>query len=288
MVYKNGTLEYIQTSQGRIIPGTTGEYQYYLTDHLGNIRTVFTTRDKGTSTYLATMESENATTEGENFVNLTRVTSTAANHTPGGNEAQRLNNSTPVGVGISLPVYPGDALNVETYAYYEGGSGYSNTIAGTTMISSIAAVFGGISGGSQMEQAIFDGFDAALSGAGALAGTGDDNVPAAYLNYIVFNKDMGVESSGFLQISGNANFSQEQLSIPNITIEKPGYIYVYVSNESNTTNFVYFDDLKVELTPSNIEQNTTYYPYSGGRSLVEGGKPINVPSAYSVLTNLIR
>jgi len=45
-VYNNNGLEYIQTSEGRIVPkGSSYEYQYNLTDHLGNVRVSF--RDNG-------------------------------------------------------------------------------------------------------------------------------------------------------------------------------------------------------------------------------------------------
>ncbi len=42
-VYKDGDLDYISTSEGRITEPTAGtiQYEYFLKDHLGNVRTVF-------------------------------------------------------------------------------------------------------------------------------------------------------------------------------------------------------------------------------------------------------
>ena len=40
-----------------------------------------------------------------------------------------------------------------------------------------------------------------------------------------------------------------------------GYIYVYVSNENSSLVEVYFDDVVVTQTKSNIIQSNEYYPY---------------------------
>ncbi|MEO1054318.1 MAG: DUF6443 domain-containing protein [Bacteroidota bacterium] len=262
LIYENDTLKIIQHEEGRVLADPTQdfEYQYNITDHLGNVRLTFTSVPQ-TTEYLATMESENSTEEGALFTNLinTRVTFLGASHSP--NEVSRLNANQPVGPAISLKVGAGDTLEIETYAYYEGGNGYGNTISASSMISAVASAFGGMIGGSETQQAIFDGISQALSGAGALAGTNDDEVPAAYLNYLLFDEHMNFVDAGFRKMSGAAEFSQERIRFNPIVTTKAGFVYVYVSNESQTFNWTYFDDLKVVHKASAVVQADDYYPF---------------------------
>ncbi|MEM9297510.1 MAG: hypothetical protein AAGA64_03905, partial [Bacteroidota bacterium] len=117
-IYENDELQLIQHEEGRYIPPSGGNeggvYQYHLKDHLGNTRVTFTTLPE-TFEFQATMESENATDEEALFSNLaeTRATYLNANHTAGGNEAVRLNQTKPVGPALSLPVGAGDIVDLE-------------------------------------------------------------------------------------------------------------------------------------------------------------------------------
>jgi RHS repeat-associated protein len=53
----------------------------------------------------------------------------------------------------------------------------------------------------------------------------------------------------------------QQFGIPGIDITEPGYIYVYLSNESsNTSKLILFDEMNVSLTRP-IIQVTDYYPF---------------------------
>lgn len=42
ILYRNDSLQEIKHEDGRIIAGNEAEYQYHLTDHLGNVRTTLT------------------------------------------------------------------------------------------------------------------------------------------------------------------------------------------------------------------------------------------------------
>ncbi|MEO9967260.1 MAG: hypothetical protein ABJF11_15785 [Reichenbachiella sp.] len=58
---------------------------------------------------------------------------------------------------------------MEVYAYYEDGTGYSSQVTLSSFISALASTFGGASGAGGESDAIFDGFDDALTaGAGCL------------------------------------------------------------------------------------------------------------------------
>jgi len=71
---------------------------------------------------------------------------------------------------------------------------------------------------------------------------------------------MNYITGGFKQVS-SATFTQQTLSFSNISITEAGYIYLYVSNESDVTNFVWFDDLTIVHTHNSIEQQQDYYPF---------------------------
>jgi RHS repeat-associated protein len=270
-IYENNSLQFIQHEEGRIIPASqsisgNNEYQYHLKDHLGNTRVSFTTRPQ-TVQFDASFETENAVTEEELFYNIAeaRVTMLAADaNSDGGNEVVRVNSTQPMGAGIGLPVGAGDIVNMHVYAYYEGGSGYNSSVGISALISAVAGGFGGVDGGSTVEQAIYDNFDYAYSnptnGIGLL-GTSNDNVPAAYINYILFDKDMVMYKHGYNQISSAANWSHEKVDLNGINVPKNGFLYVYITNESASTNWVYFDDMHVEVKEHPVIQADNYYPF---------------------------
>jgi len=266
-IYENDTLQLIQHEEGRIIPGpvpgsSEWEYQYYLKDHLGNTRVTFTTKPK-TIGFNGTFETEAASEEESTFENIpeTRVTFNSADaNSDGGNEVVQVNNAQPMGAGISLPVGVGDTLNMEVYAYYEGGSGYSTEVGLTEFIGAVAGGFGGINGGTEAQQATYDAFNNAISGIG-FTGTSDDLVPAAYLNYILFDENMQYYQHGHAQISNAANASHEKISLNDIEIPKAGFAFIYLSNESNSANPVYFDDMEVIIEEHPVIQKDDYYPY---------------------------
>ena len=263
--YEDDTLRFINNAEGRtVMDGTTPEMQYFLQDHQGNTRIVFTTQDK-TDTYLATLETENIGVGTEDLfsgLDATRATSTAANHTAGGNEAAELDDTKPVGPGIIIPVYPGDTLDLDVWGYFEGGNGY-NTSTPFGMAANIANSFGGVNGGTGEAGAIYNGLTSALAALG-FGGTNDDSRPAAYLNYIVLDENYAYANDnafGYVQIPASASFSQQQMSIPGVLIDKVGYIFVYVSYESQVHNRVYFDDLQITHHQSRIVQNNMMYPF---------------------------
>jgi len=54
-IYKNGQLAYILMPEGRLLPnGSTFDYEYRLTDHLGNTRATYIAGANGTTTLTQT------------------------------------------------------------------------------------------------------------------------------------------------------------------------------------------------------------------------------------------
>nr|WP_262916667.1 RHS repeat-associated core domain-containing protein [Belliella kenyensis] len=103
-----------------------------------------------------------------------------------------------------------------------------------------------------------------------LMGYGSDNStgPKAYLNVLVFDQNYQFQpnQSTFKSVTLAAretgtNVQHELVKTIQITIQKPGYVYIYFSNENPTSVEVFFDDFKVIHTNSNIVQKDDYYPF---------------------------
>ena len=269
ILYEDGAVREVAHDEGRALPdATTGdwEYQYHLKDHLGNTRVTFTSRPREHE-FLATMETEDAGLQAEEesyFANLaeTRATDLFADAgSDGGNEVARLNAVNPIGPALSLPVAVGDSLDMEVYAHYTASSGFAGTMDAGDFLAALAGGFGGVSGGGEGAQAIFDAFDRALGDVG-IAGTSDDGVPAAYLNYILFDKDMVHYQHGFKQVSTAALNGHERVSFDaDIVVEKEGFVFVYLSNASASGQYVAFDDFRVTLKEHPVVQRDAYYPF---------------------------
>lgn len=86
-------------------------------------------------------------------------------------------------------------------------------------------------------------------------------MPAAFLNYIPFDKDYNVLTAGWEAVPPSANFAKQQISIPTIDITETGYIFAYLSYENESNNRIYFDDFEIVHTKTNVIQYNDYYPF---------------------------
>jgi len=264
---------------GMMKPGATAQtdrYLYELNDHLGNVRTVIGSLPD--DIYLATMETENPTVvakENSQFKNMgTSYINTAANNTPGGDEIVRVNNGSPngsypgriAGPGIVLKVSPGDYISAEVWASYQSSTGnLNNTLPISSIVTAVAAIFGGSSGVPGDPGKIFNSFNSTYATPGFAGAVGSTNatIPAAYLNMIMFDPNLLTDSSlpmSAIPISGNPD-TKQKLSIGPIRIPSPGYVYIWVNDDSNTNTWVYFDDLKVTQVHSAIVAGGDFYPF---------------------------
>jgi RHS repeat-associated protein len=267
---KDGTgehLQFISNEEGRVIPSTKPgeagkyEYEYFLKDHLGNTRLVVNSATPNRYQFLATMESENDTVktqEEAEFTNVadTRVTDPANSRS--GNESSKLNATLGkvIGPGIALNVSPGDTIKMEVWAKYvnNASANYSSVIENIA-----AAVAGAYTGG--MNEVKKQTVSNAFAGVPRLALT-NTTAPRAYLNYIFFDKSYRYDASksGFIQVTSAAATAFQLLSLQKV-IDKEGYLYVYVANESSADVNVFFDDMKVTQVEAPVKSHTDYYPF---------------------------
>jgi RHS repeat-associated protein len=88
-------------------------------------------------------------------------------------------------------------------------------------------------------------------------------VPKAYINYIFFDEQMQYAGGGASRVGGSGavkdHWVTDQAALKNITVPKNGFLFVYVSNESNLD--VFFDNLQVIHKPGPLLEETHYYPF---------------------------
>ncbi len=271
MVFEGTTpvLKIINHTEGRILPdGANWEYQYHLTDHLGNVRVTFTTKTQTAVTKSANFE----TTSNADFTNYTRTGYDLVDHTdPAGTTytyVQHLNGGANgrVGVGRSMAVMPGDKVSIGAYAKYMNLGPTTNL---TPLINSLASAFGTSSSATGELGKLYNGLN---SYAGMVVGgdhpDDDETAPKAFVTILLFDKEYNLVDAAWKQITTTGLQTSSTVKQPphdylfkEVTVAEPGFAYVFISNEHPTYVDIYFDDVTVTHTPSPIVSSSDYYAF---------------------------
>ncbi|WP_026135751.1 RHS repeat-associated core domain-containing protein [Nafulsella turpanensis] len=272
IVYENGQLQFIQHEEGRVVYNNREdnpfEYQYHLKDHLGNVRTSFTSRDK-VDEATATMETAHEEEEWSQFLHyeeVTKINSELFDHTNEGSTfySMRLSGTEreQIGLAKSLAVNPGDVVSAKVFAKYLDPNHDNWSEALANLMAAIAAgtaPAGTFIEGAGISQQNF-GF------AGMLAKGETEQGVKAYLNVLIVDKnftflDGGYEAVGAAGREDGSNVPHQELSSKEYTITQPGYVYVWLSNENEQPVEVYFDDFTVTHKHSKVIQADDYFPF---------------------------
>jgi RHS repeat-associated protein len=275
---------------GTVYPKQDGSAIYEITDHLGNARALLR---ENLSIYTATMEDNGladitnpAVQEFTYFDKIpeTVVTDSRMNHTlplpavASPNKASYLHwisgitgmdaKDKAVGPSIVLRVTSGDAVDMETWVRYEKKVSYTRNITTLMLAQFLGAGFAyapGFDGATAAQTG--QTFSTALTTGGFMGDGGDGTKPFAYLNYIVLDQNMQRITSSYMRVPTDAGFIAGEEGLPNLhkrvgitqplKIAQNGFIYIWVSNESENTK-VWFDDLKITHTSSLVTQATDY------------------------------
>jgi len=288
LVYAKDTLQLMMQDEGRIRPVKINAalaasasnfkyiYDYFLKDHLGNTRLVATTETQ-TIIYSATMEPGSATVEDQLFANVSSTSDTKPNgfDTVGGNtKVSKLHGdintggNKRTGPSIILKVMAGDTISVSSQAWYSGT--VQSAASGVTPIANelISALtnnivnLGGGKGGIFSSTYINGLSTTAINDFISTDQPYISTQPKAFLNWMILDEQFALTDNSNFRGSTQVpviNVGVAKQLLPgavNLVVQKSGYLYVYVSNESNMN--VYFDDVVVNHKSGPVMELTNY------------------------------
>ncbi|KAA2243862.1 hypothetical protein F0L74_09060 [Chitinophaga agrisoli] len=284
LVYQNDTLQFVPHEEGRIrvildaAKPVRYVYDYFIKDHLGNVRTVLT-EEPDLSVYAATMEVTPAPKETALFSNLdeTRTNKPAGypqdETTPKNDYVARLNarnGGKKIGPSLVLRVMAGDTIQIGAKAFYKStGPKDGKPATPEDMVASLLSAFGGASssiaahGARQAENlSPFRNFNS-NDYQRLKAKDPDQNQadkPRAYLNFALFDDQFNLveDNSGVRQVKGEPDQLQT-LAVDKQVMKKNGFLYVYTSNE--TAQDVFFDNVVLAVASGPLLEETHYYPF---------------------------
>jgi RHS repeat-associated protein len=283
-VYENDDLQFITHEEGRIRfeKATTSTctaqvnrffYDYFIKDHLGNTRMVLTEQQESICYIPATVEDATWQTEDDYYVitdsrRIAKSTvSGAENISSFGQKIYRTNGNVTAektGLGIILKVMAGDQIKISAESYYNlpgGNAGTPLTLAVTDLL---AALVGspGLPGHKNVTSTDLNNIAGNNSNLTTFINNNTPGISTAkaYLNWILLDEQMKYVSGDKDLVVANGGYKNHTQFINNpVNVTKNGYIYIYVSNESNLQ--VFFDNLNVTHIHGNILETTEYYPF---------------------------
>jgi RHS repeat-associated protein len=265
-VYENSALSFFSSPEGRVVKnGSAFDYQYGISDQQGNTRVLFSATPPPPQPKSTTFE-EVSNSDFSNYPSgANHSPMPLFNHTPvGGTYSQKLNGSgsSRIGVAKSYAVYPGDKLKIEAYAKYANPtSNSSNLGAFASALLGAYSLAAPAPGEVGTPSAALDLWGSTVASG---YGPGNNNYPKAFVTILLFDKNYKFLDIAYEQIDGGAEDGSDvehDYMMREYTVKEAGYAYVYCSNESPTQVDVYFDDVVMTYTPTNIIQYNEYYPF---------------------------
>lgn len=284
-VYRNDTLEYFLHDEGRcrwLADSNFFKFDYFIKDHLGNVRSVVTADPVYTTdplSYRTDLELSSRDDDRLIFDHIDQVSAIKPQGGPGDVMAGELDGDDPdkrVGAAILLQVMAGDKFNASVQSYYEENNEPNTYLTDETMLGSLLeAVSGSINPAAGEEGAIQNYINSMLTTDNYAAFSAirnnitDPAYPHAYLNYMLFDNDFNLlhDGSGAVQLDGSA-FDWTIHTVPDIAVKRNGYLLIYVSREAPGVNW--FDAVHISHYKGRLLEEQHYYPH--GLVVHDGGE----------------
>ncbi|MGN6419390.1 MAG: RHS repeat-associated core domain-containing protein [Pseudobacter sp.] len=190
--------------------------------------------------------------------------------TDGSNNLYKLNATTnKTGLEFVIKVMAGDKIDIFGKSYFLNTATVNNSNSTSLELLNIMAALLGAPANSMAAKGLTATQLSTLNGPGFplenfIRGNNNETttIPKAYINFIFLDEQ-------FKYVSGNASRVRNSgfvtdhwtvdASLRNISVPKNGYLFVYVSNESNLD--VFFDNLQVIHKTGPVREETHYYPF---------------------------
>ena len=258
--YENDVLQFLPMEEGRIRPVrdvnnniTSFTYDYFLKDHLGNVRMVLTEEQKTDQYPAATMEATTINSESTYYGNLTNTQWAKPSWFsdpvyPSNAQVARVKNaagSQKIGPNILLKVMAGDSYNIRVASGWNDAGTPSNsspevlTDLFNALTNNLASLSGGKATATQLQNSS-SGLNTGLQN--FMATQTSSGVPKAYINWILFDEQFKYYDGGFEQVGASGATTIHYK--PGLAVGKNGYLYIYTSNEATNID-VFFDNLQV-------------------------------------------
>jgi RHS repeat-associated protein len=290
LVHEEGRARYMEANG--TIPAHF-EYDYFVKDHLGNVRMVLTEEQKQDIYPAATLEGSLASaadaiyTENKYYkIDAGNVVDKPGNYYnknggPDPNDPPVNNNPYSnvtansqkmyrlkatggggvTGLGTTVKVISGDRINIFGRTYYSDNN--TNTNYDVPVLDVLTGLLGAptnAAAGKGITPSGLNGIPDIYSAVRDFLKNpdrGEGTIPRAYINWVLFDENFKYVKGGFEKVQNANQF--EPHALPVVPVTKNGYLYIYVSNESPVD--VYFDNLQVIHTHGPILEETHYYPF---------------------------
>lgn len=286
--FRNDTLLFMKHSEGKAYWNATDskfDYDFFIKDHQENVRTVYSQELTLGPKIHAGFELVRANVESSIFDQINEIREWKPGGVPDDQMAGLLdgcNTDERVGAITLLHAMAGDQFNLQAFGYYEStDTTQMNTFAPANDM--LGAVLGTLTGPNA--EAVFEGGSTGITNTtinNLLSNTNydlydaikqqetDPNYPRAYLNYMVFNEDMEIqtEECKVVQLKGPSGDWSEMALPGDMTVKSNGYVLVYLSNESCIP--VYVDNARITNIDGHIKEEQHYYPH--GLVVEDGGQ----------------
>jgi RHS repeat-associated protein len=306
-LYVNDVLQFIGHEQGRTrfkpAAGTALpqlNYDYFLKDHLGNIRMVLTEEHDQCIYPAATLEGSGSASgvpnalfkekeyydinegnivdkpdqaisyENNNGIYNNNPYSDAGATTQKMYQLQASGGVAATGLGMVLKVMSGDKIDIFGKSYYNMDNSAQQNYQ-LPVLDLLTGFLGGPAGLGATKGITPGSLNSISNIAGKVGdflndpGRGDntDNKPKAYINYILFDNQFNYVSGGFSRVDKLGEVKDHFIIDPSTLHDVPVVKngYIYVYCSNESPVKVYFDNLQVVHTRGALLEETHYYPF---------------------------